>query len=1222
MKKILALLLLVAVQAIPQIKPELILPVSHKEKIQAVSYSPDGRLILTASWDNTAKLWDAGTGILLRNITAHTKQVDEAYFSPDGSMFYTRGWDSRVIIWETATGRMIHDVSFGDISPINAEWSPDGTKIVVATMSNIALLLDPLTGLCTDTLGGHSGTVEKARYSPDGRHILTIGWDKTAGLWSTADFRQFIRLQTGFGWPVDAGFSPDSKYFYVSSNDGNFQLWETATVKLVASFKGRTEGGNSAVFSPDSKWLATADDGDTISLRSTSNGKTGAELYLWKEEPAKVSKMIFTEDGSELLVTFLQASPVLWDVSSGEVKTIFREPESLTGAACISPDGTRAVFGDYNGKVVVASLSGETVMELKGKTAALTSVNFNSDGTKVAVMDEHQHAGVWDVITGKNLSRLTEPFLSNWFALFHPGGKLVAVPGNDNSSDYNTGLYLWNWSEKKLDRFIPTGADLLFFGSFSPDGKLIGLFSGDSTLTVYETATGKLHKKIYPSSTDINAVRFSPDSKYLLSANRDSTASIYEIQTGREVKKFFGHTSFVMDAAFSPDGKKIVTGSIDGSVRVWNIATGKTEVTMHADDRTFERVFFTPDGKQIIAFNDDKKVYTWDAKTGELASEMALTNDGRDISFARDIIVTEKNSVLSFYDIKDHALLVSIVGIDSTDWCVIHPSGLFDASPGAMEKMYYIQGLDRIEFGQLKDKYWEPGLFEKVMKGEQLRSVSAIDKELKLWPEVTDLTFRENYEKLSVSLKNQGGGIGKVQIFLNGKEMISDARGNSIKPDQGNGKFDVNLKDHPYLVNGENKITIVTWNSDGTLSSPGDDAQFLYEKPPHSPSAFIVAIGIADYQGEKLDLKYATKDACDFMKAASLGAEHLFGKAKTEEFLLTTDPASKVKPTRENIMKTFTEIASKANSEDVLVVYLAGHGMNPGGEESDLYYLTQDAFSPNPEVYKDVAVRNATTISGNELVELLKKIAALKQVLIIDACASGKLVDNLAEKRDISGSIVRSLERMKDRTGLHIITGSAADAVSYEASKYGQGLLTYSLLAGMRGLALKDNRSVDIVMLMQHAREMVPLLAEGIGGIQEPRIFSPKGSESFDIGVLDEKEKALIPLAQEKPVFINSVFLNSDDLIDDLSLAEKIDDGLEALSVAGVNTKLIFWDVKSYPGALKLSGTYKVSGNKVDVNLKMIRDKSTVKSFTRSGEINKIELLVSAILDDVTRTIK
>ncbi len=1222
MKKILALLLLVAVQAIPQIKPELILPVSHKEKIQAVSYSPDGKLILTASWDNTAKLWDAGTGILLRNITAHTKQVDEAYFSPDGSMYYTRGWDSRVIIWETATGRMIHDVSFGDISPINAEWSPDGTKIVVATMSNIALLLDPLTGLCTDTLGGHSGTVEKARYSPDGKHILTIGWDKTAGLWSTADFRQFIRLQTGFGWPVDAGFSPDSKYFYVSSNDGNFQLWETATVKLVASFKGRTEGGNSAVFSPDSKWLATADDGDTISLRSTSNGKTGAELYLWIEEPAKVSKMIFTEDGSELLVTFLQASPVLWDVSSGEVKTIFREPESLTGAACISPDGTRAVFGDYNGKVVVASLSGETVMELKGKTAALTSVNFNSDGTKVAVMDEHQHAGVWDVITGKNLSRLTEPFLSNWFALFHPGGKLVAVPGNDNSSDYNTGLYLWNWSEKKLDRFIPTGADLLFFGSFSPDGKLIGLFSGDSTLTVYETATGKLHKKIYPSSTDINAVRFSPDSKYLLSANRDSTASIYDIQTGREVKKFFGHTSFVMDAAFSPDGKKIVTGSIDGSVRVWNIATGKTEVTMHADDRTFERVFFTPDGKQIIAFNDDKKVYTWDAKTGELASEMALTNDGRDISFARDIIVTEKNSVLAFYDIKDHALLVSIVGIDSTDWCVIHPSGLFDASPGAMEKMYYIQGLDRIEFGQLKDKYWEPGLFEKVMKGEQLRSVSAIDKELKLWPEVTDLTFRENYEKLSVSLKNQGGGIGKVQIFLNGKEMISDARGNSIKPDQGNGKFDVNLKDHPYLVNGENKITIVTWNSDGTLSSPGDDVQFLYEKPPHSPSAFIVAIGIADYQGEKLDLKYAAKDACDFMKAASLGAEHLFGKAKTEEFLLTTDPASKVKPTRENIMKTFTEIASKANSEDVLVVYLAGHGMNPGGEESDLYYLTQDAFSPNPEVYKDVAVRNATTISGNELVELLKKIAALKQVLIIDACASGKLVDNLAEKRDISGSIVRSLERMKDRTGLHIITGSAADAVSYEASKYGQGLLTYSLLAGMRGLALKDNRSVDIVMLMQHAREMVPLLAEGIGGIQEPRIFSPKGSESFDIGVLDEKEKALIPLAQEKPVFINSVFLNSDDLIDDLSLAEKIDDGLEALSVAGVNTKLIFWDVKSYPGALKLSGTYKVSGNKVDVNLKMIRDKSTVKSFTRSGEINKIELLVSAILDDVTRTIK
>lgn len=1217
MKKIFALLFLLAIQVMPQIKPELILPVSHKDKIETVCFSPDGNFILTASWDNTAKLWDANTGILLRNITAHTKQVDDASFSPDGSMYLTRGWDHRVLVWETSTGRKLSEVSLGDMATTSSVWSPDGSRVLIATMSGTAFQMDPLTGVFTDTLAGHSGTVEKARYSPDGKFIVTVGWDQTAGLWNTSDFRQFIRMQTGFNWAIDAGFSPNSKYFYTSGYSGTIQLWETSTTRMITSFLGNADDRNIAAFSPDSRLIATPTAGDSVVIRNTSNGRIEQILYFWREEPSRISNIIFTEDGSQVLVTFFQSGPVIYNVEAGDVETIFVEPQSLVGAADISPDGSRLLFGDYNGKVIITDFSGETLLELKGKTAAVTSVQFSPDGSNVAVMDEHLTAGVWDAVSGKSLARLTGPYLSYWFAACHPAGKLIALPGYDDSGDYNTGIYLWNWEENRLERFIPTSSDMLFFASFSPDGKMIGLFGGDTTIAVYETGTGRLLKRIKPSAQDINVVRFSPDSKFLVSANRDSTASIYDLSTGKEIKKFFGHTSFVMDAAFSPDGKKLVTGSIDATVKLWDIASGKMTRDFYGGDRTFERVFFSPDGKTVVAFNDEKQIFFWDVATGEPTPEMMLTNNGRDISFTRDMIVTEKNSVISFYDINDRSLLISIVGIDSTDWCVIHPSGLFDATPGAMEKMYYIQGLDRIEFGQLKDKYWEPGLFEKVMTGEQLRSVSSIDKEMKLWPEVTDLTFRESYEKLTVSLKNQGGGIGKVQVFLNGKEMISDARGTSIKPDQGDGNFDINLKDHPWLINGENRIVVVTWNGDGTLSSPGDEADFLYEKSDQTPSAYIVSIGVADYQGDKLDLKYAAKDATDFMKAVSLGAGHLFGRDRTEEYLITTDASSKLKPTRDNILKTFSDIASKANAEDVLVVYLAGHGMNLGGEESDLYYLTQEAFSPNPEVYKDASVRNSTTISGNELVEVLKKIAALKQVLIIDACASGKLVDNLAEKRDIAGSIIRSLERMKDRTGLHIITGSAADAVSYEASKYGQGLLTYSLLAGMRGLALKDNRSVDIVLLMQHAREMVPKLAEGIGGIQEPRIFSPKGSESFDIGVLDEKDKALIPLAQEKPVFINSVFLNADDLVDDLSLAEKIDDGLEALSVAGFNSKLIFWDVKSYPGALKLSGTYTVKGNKVELNWKIIKDKTTVKSFNRSGELTKLEVLVTAVIEDV-----
>src|SRR6202021_1306701 len=149
--------------------------------------------------------------------------------------------------------------------------------------------------------------------------------------------------------------------------------------------------------------------------------------------------------------------------------------------------------------------------------------------------------------------------------------------------------------------------------------------------------------------------------------------------------------------------------------------------------------------------------------------------------------------------------------------------------------------------------------------------------------------------------------------------------------------------------------------------------------------------------------------------------------------------------------------------------------------DAAFFYLTRDAQSAD---LKDPVVRQQNAFSSAELTELLKKIPAQKQVLILDTCASGKALERLTEKRDVPASQVRALERIKDRTGLHILAGCAADAVSYEASRYGQGVLTYSLLLGMRGARLREGEYVDVVDLFSFAADKVPELARDIGGIQ------------------------------------------------------------------------------------------------------------------------------------------
>ena len=260
-------------------------------------------------------------------------------------------------------------------------------------------------------------------------------------------------------------------------------------------------------------------------------------------------------------------------------------------------------------------------------------------------------------------------------------------------------------------------------------------------------------------------------------------------------------------------------------------------------------------------------------------------------------------------------------------------------------------------------------------------------------------------------------------------------------------------------------------------------------------------------------------------QALELGAKRLLGVDKVHLTLLTTSKDGKnPPPTRANLQKAF-EDARKAKPGDVLVVYLAGHGMAMPGSD-DLYcYLTSEARGTD---LSDPAIRAQYAITSTELTDWIKKIPALKQVMILDTCAAGAAAKKLTEQRQISGDQIRAIDRLKDRTGFHILMGCASDKVSFEATQYEQGLLTHALLKGMRGAALDRQEFVDVRKLFEYAADEVPKLARNIGGIQKPQIASPRGSGSFDVGQLTKEDKAKVRLAIPKPFLLRPRLTNAD----------------------------------------------------------------------------------------------
>jgi WD40 repeat protein len=887
------------------------------------------------------------------------------------------------------------------------------------------------------------------------------------------------------------------------------------------------------------------------------------------------------------------------DVNSGEITNSYDLTSNIVESIDIDNSSLLLKFA-MNRDVVLNISDGRTIPTTNNRTLA-----YNKGFSKrVEIKDSLMTSIVYNLELQREISTLDTNTIS---ACFSPLGDVLAVGFKNGivrlyDSDYSV------LETIQLD-FKP------YHLNYSPNGEKLAISDFYGRLKVYDAFNFKnpLWARLYNS---IRGVIWSPDGRKLLVNGERGNAENWMNSLVVDEVSFLKNDSIqvnevekekVLAWEFVPNSKNVLILDSEGENRFLQSNFSYTGDVLFYDEKPIRgNMVFLDDKNYIIGQGKFLNIFEITSDTlinkkrnkrrnkslGELVGVFSgvtvQTEHQLKRSFnihSENIIGVEQNKRMIVSVAEDGAVIfwekksmVPLIGLyyinaDPSKWVHVHHSGLFDASPEAMELMYWTKGLEVIEFDQLKDRYWVPGLWEKVMKGEALPDVRDINT-LKLQPEV-DLGKIKNGE-LPITLTKREGGYGQVSIFINGKEVAHDARGNDLDTTKAKQTISYSIKDHPYLKNGKNTITVKASSADGFVQGRGVSIEsFFEEDKKEKPSFYGVVIGVSDYANDNINLTYPEKDAEAIVKSITMGSDNLFGSDHTHVYTLTTK--SVVQPTKANIKMVFDEIAEEAHAEDVIMVYLSGHGVTWGsGDQGDFYFLTSDATAANKEAYADPEIRKMRSVSTNEFVEYLKAIPALKQVMIIDACGSGKAVDNLIAARDVDGSQIKAIDRMKDRTGMYIISGCTADAVSYEASQYGQGLLTYSILQAMKGAALKENKYVDVFTIMDHARETVPKLAANIGGVQTPQLLAPKGG-SFDIGILEEKDKEAIPLASPKKVFIRSMLVDRKKFRDVLGLSKMLDDELGTSTAKGIESNIVFFDAAEFGGACQISGGYSKS---------------------------------------------
>ena len=461
----------------------------------ALSFSPDGKTLVSGGQDNTVRLWDVQTGELKSRLKGHRDDVNAVIFSEDGEIFASGSKDGTIRLWTARTGEMLTilkgDAKFPEGIRALA-FSPDRTTLASATTDQIRL------------------------------------WDT-----STKQFEEFLEGHADLVTAV--AFSPDGKTIASASRDWTLRLWDVPTRKLRKTIGGHSSSVNTVAFSPDGKTITSASRG-LIHLWNTK----GALLRLWYARTGEhlenlvshidwVHAVVFSPDGKLLASGGNDSRLRLWDASTGSLIAVLRGGGA---AVAFSPDG-KLIANEYGGNRSSVPIglwdvhTGELRHVLTGHYNPLTCIAFSSDGKTLASSSRDSEIILWDMLTRQPRQRITTQHTGSIYSIaFSPDGKTLA------SSSIDRTLRLWDsyTGEQKATLQYP---DAVTSVVFSPDGSCLAIgWDGwqNSRIQLLDTETLQPQKTMVGHTEDITALRFSPDGSVLASASCDGTILLWQTQ--------------------------------------------------------------------------------------------------------------------------------------------------------------------------------------------------------------------------------------------------------------------------------------------------------------------------------------------------------------------------------------------------------------------------------------------------------------------------------------------------------------------------------------------------------------------------------------------------------------------------------------------------------------------------------------------------------------------
>ena len=282
-------------------------------------------------------------------LVGHTDPVYAVDFTPDGKWIVTGSFDKTLRLWDTATNKSVHTLQGHTGIVLAVTISKDGSRIASGSLDKTIRLWDIPTHSQAASLTGHGSQIYGLAFSPDGKLLASASNDKTVRLWDIEQKRQLKTLSNQGAAVYSVAFSPDGKTLLTGGADKTVRLIEVETGKEIRRFTGPEFAVYSVAFSPNGQTIAAAGVGLGFNRK----------VFLWNvagEEPVKiigghkddVYRVQFNRKGNRLLTAGYSGTINIWETGTGKAAFTAKLP-TVVYSARYSTDGKRlAVASDDN----------------------------------------------------------------------------------------------------------------------------------------------------------------------------------------------------------------------------------------------------------------------------------------------------------------------------------------------------------------------------------------------------------------------------------------------------------------------------------------------------------------------------------------------------------------------------------------------------------------------------------------------------------------------------------------------------------------------------------------------------------------------------------------------------------------------------------------------------------------------------------------------------------